>query len=152
MTTRAAQAGTLALAICLGAAANGAEPVGFVNLPRLLAVHPLHKVLDAYDREIAALRVTRTTPGLDDPAARAGDAATALRRDAAQAENQVQRIAAADERYRALEAHALSAVAASRYGAAGAMNAYADALARETGANVSGYATAIAQQTARAFA
>lgn len=153
MTTRAAQIGTLALAICLGAAANDATPVGFVDLPRLLAVHPLHKVLDAYDREIGALRDTRAVPGLADPAARAGAAATSLRRDAAQAQDQVQRIASAGgARYRALEAHALSAVAASRYGRINAMDAYVDALARETGANVRAYETAIAQQTARALA
>ncbi|HVR46961.1 MAG TPA: hypothetical protein VMT95_10075 [Candidatus Binatia bacterium] len=153
MMTRAAQIGTLALAICLGAAANDGTPVGFVDLPRLLAVHPLHKVLDAYDREIAALRGTRAVPGLADPAARAGAAAAALRRDAAQAQDQVQRIAfTGDARYRALEAHALSAVAASRYGRISAMDAYVDALARETGANVRGYEAAIAQQTARALA
>ncbi len=144
---------TLALAVCLGAAAGRAAPTGFVDLPRLVAVHPLHKVLDAYDREIAALRGTRTAPGLDDPAARAGASATALRRDVAEAQGQVQRIASAgDARYRALEAHALSAVDASRYGGKAAIGAYAGALARETGASVSGYEAASAQSVARAFA
>jgi hypothetical protein len=147
----AAQICTLALAICLGAAANGAAPVGFVDLPRLLAIHPLHKVLGAYDREIAALRGTLGLSRLADPAGRAGAATTALRRDVAEAQSQVQRIASADDRYRALEGHALSAVAALRYGANDAMDTYAGALARETGANVRGYEAAIAQRTARAF-
>ena len=134
---RAAQVCTLALAICLGAAAGHAAPTGFADLPRLIAVHPLHKVLDAYDREIAALRATRAAPGLGDPAARAGDAATVVRRDVAEAQGQVQRIASAAQRAiprsRSPRAVRRRRVALRRQGRR--WSAYAVALARETGAS-----------------
>ncbi len=153
MTNRAQRAAALALVVCLGGVAGRTAPTGFADLPLLIAAHPLHKVLDAYDREIAALRGTRTLPGLTDPAARAADSATSLRRDVAGAQRQLARIASAgDARYRALEAHALSAIAASRSGDNVAMVAYADALDRETGASMRGYEAASAQRTARAFA
>jgi len=147
------RSGVLALAICLVAAASRTSFVGYADLPRLLAAHPLHKVLDAYDREIAALRDTRAVVGLGDPAAGASGAAAAVRRDATEAQGRVARIATGGAaRDRGLEAHALSAVRASRFGAESAMNAYGGALSRETEANLRGFESAIAQQTSRALA
>ena len=146
------RSGVLLLAVCLAAATPTAD-VGYADLPRLLATHPLHKVLAAYDREIAALRATRTIAELSDPGTRAAAAATALRRDAAAAQRQVQRIATAGAtRDPTLEARALTAIRQSRSDANGAMGAYTSALDRETGANLRGYAFGMAQRTARGFA
>jgi hypothetical protein len=137
----------------LCATATRTTSVGYIDLPRLVAAHPLHKVLDGYDREIAGLRATRTVPGLVDPAASATQAAAALRRDAANARRQVARIASVGaQRDPALEARALAAVRASHGGRESAMTAYAAALARETSATMRGYEAATAQSTARAFA
>ncbi|MGA8097509.1 MAG: hypothetical protein WB810_02495, partial [Candidatus Cybelea sp.] len=52
-----------------------AASVGFVDLPRLVASHPLHSVLAQYDSEIAALRSTQNVAGLRDPAATAARSA-----------------------------------------------------------------------------
>jgi hypothetical protein len=152
VTAGAIRSCALILAVFLAGAANRGVAVGYADLPRLLAVHPLHKVLDAYDREIAALRGTRTVAGLAHPSADARDAAAALRRDAAEAQHQVWRIAAGAARDRALEARAISAIRDSRYGAQDAMESYGSALSRETAANLRAYGSAIAQQTSRALA
>jgi hypothetical protein len=148
--------GLRSIALLLGvflAAANGTPGVAYVDITRVVAAHPLHKVLDAYDREIAALRGTRSVPGLDDLGTRAQEAATALGRDAREAQRQVQRIGARGASHdRALETHALTSVRNSRGVAAGAVNAYGNALASETAASLRGFESGIAQQTSRALA
>ncbi|MGB6646188.1 MAG: hypothetical protein WBE35_14250, partial [Candidatus Cybelea sp.] len=69
---------TLALAAALIGATPHAPPEGFVDLPRALAAHPLQAVLAGYDRGIAALRSTRSLPGLTAPAGRAKNDAAAV--------------------------------------------------------------------------
>jgi len=129
-----------------------AAAIGFANLAQLVAAHPLHGVLTAYDREIAALRSTQTVPGLSSPAADAQRNAAALRRDAAVAAGRVGRAAgdsaAAD---RAQENAALSMILAlGRTGDRDA-SSYAGDVRRETAASLSAYEGATAQRISRAL-
>ncbi len=150
MKLTAARTCALILSVWLTAATNGAAPVGFADLSQLLAAHPLHKVLDGYDREIAALRSTQSAlPG--DPGARARQAGAAVARDAASARLKIQQIASGSEsRDRSQERAALAALSAAP-SADRAMAAYRDALARETSANLRAYSNAIATRTGRAL-
>jgi hypothetical protein len=139
------------LAALLTAAANRA-PVGFVDLPHVLAVHPLHSVLEGYDREIAALRGTQSAFGPSEPAAQTIDAAAATARDAREAQSKVRAIASDGEgRDRAQERATLSAALAAPQGDR-AMAEYRDALTRATNTSLRDYADAIAARTARALA
>jgi hypothetical protein len=145
--------GALMLSLLLCAATNRSSPAGFVNLPHVMTVHPLHKMLDAYDREIAALQRTETVEGLDDPAAEARRSGEAVARDAAAAERRIRSIAPRDAGADHMrERQALSALAASESAADREMNAYRNALVRETNANLRGYSQAIAARNARALA
>lgn len=137
--------------------ALGATPpkrtAGFIDLPRLVAAHPLHAVLAGYDREIAALRSTQNLPGLRDPGATARTAASAQQREAGAAQAIVGAIAARDPNYdRVRERRALAALNALGRGGPGAMSEYTDALVRETDASLAAFSSATAQRSARAYA
>jgi hypothetical protein len=144
---------TLALAAALIGATPHTPPEGFVDLPRALAAHPLQAVLAGYDRGIAALRSTRSLPGLTEPAARAKNDAAAVQRDANVARSRVAQIAALDAgQGRAQEREALAAVLASRNAADTEMATYRNELARGTAANLAAYEQSIAQRNERALA
>jgi hypothetical protein len=143
----------LSLAIGLIAATHSPTLIGYANLPHLLAVHPLHQMLEAYDREIAALRSTETVSNLTDPSAESQRAAAALQRDVSATRSRVDRLATSiSGQDRARERQALAAAAASESASDREMESYRDELARETSANLSAYASAIAQRTQRAYA
>ncbi|MGC1380843.1 MAG: hypothetical protein WA814_07440 [Candidatus Baltobacteraceae bacterium] len=143
----------LALAVALLGAAHDGTPVGFVDLSKALAAHPLASMLAGYDRGIAALRSTQTVPGLTDPAGEAARAAAALSRDTAVAESDVQSIVARDGgQNRARERDALAAVLASRDAADREMLAFRDELVRGTQANLAAYEGSIGERNDRALA
>ncbi|MGB6517513.1 MAG: hypothetical protein WBE79_03280 [Candidatus Cybelea sp.] len=144
---------TLALAVALVGATPRVAPAGFVDLPKALAAHPLQAVLAGYDRGIAALRSTRSLPGLAEPAARAQNEAAALQRDANLARSRVAQIATFDAgQGQARERDALAAVLASHNAADTEMDAYRNELARATAANLAAYEESIAQRNERALA
>jgi hypothetical protein len=144
---------TLALAVALVGATPHVAPVGFVDLSKALAAHPLQAVLAGYDRGIAALRSTRSLPGLAEPAARAQNEAAALQRDANVARARVAQIAALDAgQGQAREREALAAVLASHNVADTEMAAYRNELNRGTAANLAAYEQSIAQRNERALA
>ena len=144
---------TLALAVALVGATPQAAPTGFVDLSKALAAHPLQAVLAGYDRGIAALRSTRSLPGLAEPTARAQNEAAALQRDANVARSRVAQIAARDAgQGEAREREALAAVLASHNAADTDMAAYRSELARGTVANLAAYEESIAQRNERALA
>jgi Skp family chaperone for outer membrane proteins len=136
----------------IGAAPQNAEPVGFIDLPRLIATHPLHRVLAQYDREIAALRSTQTVAAVRDPSAQAQAGAAAVRATAAEAQMRAQSIAARSAgEYREREPDALAALLASRDAGSRELIAYRDDLARATAANLQLYENGIAQRNQRAY-
>lgn len=143
----------LTLAIFLTGTTHYGAPIGFADLPRLLAAHPLQAVLAGYDRGIAALRSTQTVPGLLDPAAQAQRGAAALQRDAAAAQSRVQQIASRNAgQNRLREREALAAVLAARNAADREMMAYREELVRGTNANLAAYERSLEQRTQRALA
>ncbi len=127
--------------------------VGYVITSQLIAQHPLHGMLAAYDRQIAALRSTQTVTGLRDPAAAVGNAAAAMRSDAAVAAANVDalgsRNAAAN---RASERAAAAAVLRSQRAPERSFETYTSQLAAETNANLRAYGGALTQRTERAYA
>jgi hypothetical protein len=141
-----------ALAMLLLAVAHPAMPAGYVDMSAAIAGHPLREVLAQYDRQIAALQRTCNVSVVSDAAAQANNAASALKRDAAAARLEVQRIAsrsgaAADSnRERAALAQVSARLPASGF------DAYTQALNRETASNLAAYARGIAQRSARALA
>lgn len=142
----------LMLAFVLTDATNGSAPVGFVDMRQLLALHPLHAMLDAYDRQIAALQHTQTFPGLDDPAARAQQGAAALQRESDAVQARVKRIASSNATTDLTrERSALASVLAAQ-GADRTLSAYRSELTRATEANLRGFAAAIATRNRRALA
>ena len=144
---------TLALAVALVGATLQAAPAGFVDLSKALAAHPLQAVLAGYDRGIAALRSTRTLPGLAEPTARAQNEAAALQRDANVARSRVAQIAARDAgQGQAREREALAAVLASHNAADTEMAAYRNELARGTAANLAAYEDSTVARNERALA
>jgi Skp family chaperone for outer membrane proteins len=146
-------AGALLAVASIGAAPQHAEPVGFIDLPRLIASHPLHRVLAQYDREIAALRSTQAPPALRDPGAQAQAGAAALRATAVDAQMRAQSIAARSAgEYREREPDALAALLAARDAGNREMGAYRDDLAQATAANLRLYEDGIAQRNQRAYA
>jgi hypothetical protein len=152
------QAANLLASLLLAAASIGAGPqnagtVGFIDLPRLIATHPLHRVLAQYDREIAALRSTRTLAAVRDPGTQAQAGAAALRTTAADAQARVQSIAASSAvEYREREPDALAALLASRDAGSSEMTAYRNDLTQATTANLRLYEDGIAQRNQRAYA
>jgi len=118
-----------------------------VNLPRLVASHPLYDVLLEYDRELAALHETQAIPGLSDAAPQAADAAESARRESSAAQRHVQPNAEP-----ARERRALAALFGSQRAGDRDVNAFGGELARATGASISEYEQAMAQRDARAYA
>jgi hypothetical protein len=152
--TRKAQRSSacLLLGVLLTAGAPGSASIGFADLPKLIAGHPLHGVLAAYDREIGALRSTQTVRGLNDPAGRARSGAASLRDRSGAARLRAQAIAARDTRPDLLqEDAALSTIVALRSASAGAAWRYSDELDREVTASLSAFERATAQRTGRAL-
>ena len=138
---------------CAGWGNPAGAPAGFVDLSKALAAHPLQAVLAGYDRGIAALRSTRSLPGLAEPTARAQNQAAALQRDANVARSRVAQIAARDAgQGQAREREALAAVLASHNAADTEMAAYRNELARGTAANLAAYEESIAARNERALA
>ena len=128
-------------ALCLTGVARSGSDVGFVDLPALVAAHPLHAVLGQYAREIAALRVTQDEPRL----ARRSDA------DAVQA--RAERTIAAHPAFdRAQEDAALAEITAGRGGVDSGAALYAVELNRETNASLAAFERATAQRNQRAYA
>jgi hypothetical protein len=147
------RARALILALALLGVEHRASPIGFADLERLVALHPLHKMLDAYDREIAALRQTLTVRGLEDPAGRTQRSAVALARESATAQGRIERIPSSDVASdRERERTALARVLASQHEPDRAMDAYRNELARATDANVRGYSAATDARNERALA
>jgi hypothetical protein len=139
------------LAALLTIAANRPAEVGFVDVRQIVASHPLHSVLLAYDREIAALQSTRRVADLRDPAGSVARATVAVQRDANGAGRQIARIAQGSQRDGAHERDAVAAAMASeRTGDRGVGN-YRATLARATTANLREYASSITQRTDRAL-
>jgi hypothetical protein len=122
---------------------------GFVNLPQLVAAHPLAPVLAQYDREIAALRATEHVAGLSAVARSVAGDANAVRTQATAASGQVRKAAANATSYDEREAAVLR-----RLSADGTENAAAyDRSARDAAAaTLQRYRSAMAQRTARALA
>lgn len=134
-------------------AAAPRPPVGFIDLPRLVASDPLHGVLQSYDREIAALRKTQNVPGLGDVAAQASRAANAARAGGAAAQTRVRSVAARNQQTdRARERAALAGVLASQRAGDSDVARYSGELRRETDTNASNYASALATRNDRAYA
>ena len=141
----------LILGVALTAAAP-ARPAAFVNLPQLIAVHPLYALLQQYDREIAALRDTQDVPGLSNAAAQARAGAAALQRDASGAELQAARIASQSlQSDRQRERTAIVAATATQRGGDRNMSLYAGELVRATNANLTAYDRGIVQSDERAY-
>jgi hypothetical protein len=116
--------------------------------PKDVQQHPLYPMLEALDRQIAALRATVDVPVLTFAGARAADAAEADRDLAAAAERQ-RTIGADTARDRTTEARALANLA--RGGDAGGLNAYRNALAGTKNATLSAYAQALSARVSQAY-
>lgn len=141
----------LLLTVALIAATPPKKAIGFVDLAQLIASHPLHGVLSAYDREIAALRSTQDLPDLS-PAA-AARAGASVSREAANAQRRAGTIAARNEQAdRSRERAALTAVIASQRSGDRDLGRYSADLTRETDANFANYGASIAQRNDRAYA
>jgi hypothetical protein len=130
-----------------------AAGVAFVNLPRLVASHPLHGLLVQYDSEIAALRATQGIEGLSDPAKTAQVGATSLHAGisaaAARAEAIGKRDAGAN---RAREQNAIAQLVRSERASDSEIKAYAMELSSETNAILRAYGGALSESTERAYA
>jgi len=141
----------MVLALLLLGAGRG-ESIGFADLPQLIGAHPLYGVLAQYDREIAALRGTRSVSGLTDPAARAERGAAKLKSDAAGAATRAHRAASsATAADRGEESGALAAIAALRVAHERDVAAYDSELQRETGASVTAFGQAMADRIKHAY-
>ncbi|HET6274470.1 MAG TPA: hypothetical protein VFE16_00860 [Candidatus Cybelea sp.] len=142
----------LMLAITLIAAAPPQKAAGFVDLAQLVAIHPLHNVLLAYDREIAALQSTQHLGGLS-PATAAERASAAVRRDASAAQTRTGEIASRDQQAdRSRERAAVATILSSQRTGDRDMGRYAASLTRETNANFTNYGASIAERNDRAYA
>jgi hypothetical protein len=138
--------------VLLTGGAPGNASSGFADLAQLIAGHPLHGVLAAYDREIVALRSTQTVTGLDDPAGRAQSVAASLRNRSDAARSRAQAIAARDTPADLVqENEALSTIVALRGASERAALGYRDELNREVAASLTAFERATAQRTARAL-
>ncbi|MFY9738677.1 MAG: hypothetical protein WAK11_06425, partial [Candidatus Cybelea sp.] len=144
--------GWLLLALLLTGGAPGSASIGFADLPRLISGHPLHGVLAAYDREIAALRSTQAASGLDDPAARARSVAASLRNRSSAARLRAQAIAGRNTQPDLLQENAaLSTIVAMRGASARATSHYSDELNREVTASLRAFERATLQRNGRAL-
>jgi hypothetical protein len=126
---------------------------GYVIISQLIASHPLHGMLAAYDRQIAALHATQSVAGLRDPAASARNAVTAMRSDAAITTANVDVIGSRDAAAnRERERAAAAAVFRSRQAPERSFATYTSQLATETNANLQAYSGALNERTERAYA
>jgi hypothetical protein len=141
----------LLLAVLLTGVAPGSASIGFADLPQLIASHPLHGVLAAYDREIAALHSTQKLLGLDDPAGRVRSGAASLRNRSGAARLRAQAISARDTRPDLVQENAaLSTIGVLRGASERAALGYSDELNREVTASLGAFERATAQRTGRA--
>ncbi len=141
----------VALAIALaGATGPSAGTIGFVDLARAVADHPLHAMLAQYDREIAALQGTLREPGLSDLPAQADNAAAAITRTGGAAQAHARNVAAASAANDRRESASLGDVFGAPQRAE--MGAYAAELARETNGSIAAYERSISERTSRALA
>jgi hypothetical protein len=130
-----------------------AAGVAFVDLPRLIVSHPLHRLLVQYDSEIAALSSTQKVAGLGDPAATAQHGATALEADVSTAAAHAEAIGKRDPGTNgARERAAIARVVRSENGTDSEVAEYTMQLASETNANVHAYGGAVSKSTERAYA
>jgi hypothetical protein len=127
--------------------------VGYVITAQLVAHHPLHGMLTAYDREIAALRSTQSVAGLRDPSAATSNAAAAMRSDASVTAFHVDAIGSRDAASnRRRERSAADALLRAERAPQRSFATYTSQLAAETDANQRAYGGALAQRTERAYA
>ncbi len=151
VTTRALAGLLLGVAFTPAAHARAAD-VGFIDLPRLVTAHPLHKVLAQYDREIRALRHTQSVAGLQDAALSAAHSAASLQNDAASAASRAASIGARNPAGAlAREQQGISTLLRSRQSADRKMAASTTQLVAETNANLQAYSGSIAERTQRAY-
>jgi hypothetical protein len=142
--------GGLTIAPSSAASAAGAA---FVDLPQLVRSHPLHRFLDQYDSEIAALSATRGVAGLGDPAAMAQSSAAALQTDVSAAAAHAEAIGKRDAgANRAREQAAITQLLRSEHTADSEKTADTKELASETDANVRAYGEALSESAERAYA
>jgi hypothetical protein len=121
---------------------------GFVNLPQLVAAHPLAPVLEQYDREIEALRSTQRVAGLSAIARDAANDARAAKIQTDDARARVQQLAAANGRYDQREAGVLERLATDE----APSEARYRSSARDAGAAaLASYRAAMAARTTRAL-
>jgi Skp family chaperone for outer membrane proteins len=133
--------------------ATAATTVGFLNLPRSVASHPLHSVLAQYDSEIAALRSTQNVEGLHSAQATAQQAAAALQTEAAAAADRAEQIGTRNAAsYRAVERAGIAQIARARHAAMSGVSIYTTELISETNANLRAYGGALTQRSERAYA
>ena len=125
--------------------------VGYVITSQLVAQNPLHGMLAAYDREIAALRSTQRIAGLRDPGGTAANATAAMRADASLAAANANTIGSQDPAAnRARERAAAADVLRSERAPDRSYAIYASQLADETNANLRAYGGALTERTGRA--
>jgi hypothetical protein len=142
--------GGLTMAPSSAASAAGGA---FVDLPQLVRSHPLHRFLDQYDSEIAALSATRGVAGLGDPAAMAQSSAAALQTDVSAAAAHAEAIGKRDAgANRAREQAAITQLLRSEHAADSEKTADTKELASETDANVRAYGEALSERAERAYA
>lgn len=129
-----------------------AASVGWVDVQKLVAQHPLYPVLAQYDREIAAMRSTERVTGLRTIATAVANDAARMRASTANADRRAQAMSAPNgSAYRSREQAYLSGMQSQRI-------PNDDAASFRTGASQSGKATlaayraAMAQRTQRALA
>lgn len=126
--------------------------VGYVIISQLTAQHPLHGMLAAYDREIAALRSTQSVAGLRDPAGAAANATAAMRVDASVAGAHANAAGSHDPADRARERAAATGVLRSEHAPDRSYATYTSQLAAETNFNLRAYGGALTERTERAYA
>jgi hypothetical protein len=143
---------SLMVAILLTGTTPPDAPVGFIDLTALVEHHPMHAVLVAYDREIAALRSTLTVPEFKDAGAQTAESGRAIANETAEAASRAQNLAAQSARDRNREHQAIATVIGSQRAASEAMNRYAAQLASATETNLAGYRRSIAESATRALA
>ncbi|MBV9719933.1 MAG: hypothetical protein JOZ77_11480 [Candidatus Eremiobacteraeota bacterium] len=134
-------------------AAPAAASVGFVDLPRLIAIHPLHAILSQYDREIVALRSTQRILALRSPALSAQAGAHAIQSDAATGALRADAIGNRDvSRDRAQENAALDSLLRQRQDPARGAAVSTSQLVAETNANLRAYRASLLERMERAYA
>lgn len=144
-------AATVLLMLTQIAAAPNAT-IGFADLRKLVAAHPLHATLATYDREITALQSTRNVAGLTDPAARMQRAAASVRTVTAGAALRAQRIDSEGTAPDLVEENgALAMILTLERSGDREASSYRVQLDRQLAQSLSAYRAATAQRTNRAL-